>query len=338
MKKKRKPTKKKTNRAFKRANKLCPEICGDKPTEINTSVAVGIKITQADLDAIAATKDRARAQLETHVARQENKARSEKKGVVGIHKKPSRKKPTSAKEPSPAIAGELAFTPEETRQIWAVYNRARYGAESQSPLFWVLEKLHGPYGETYDYLHMHGVRGINASTEPDNYVDALYRAWKDEQELDGFPADFESLPPSLFYDWATIAVRRRDAGFFKEVARLLEDKIKPQKEDLAARFAIMAYGEFRELGKDPTKRDVRERAIAIWKWWNVIPKWERRWNEEMPPKWQLVLEKIPKQNWTRVFKRIGLSHLRSSKGGQPSHKKGPLPLYCQQTTPNQCRQ
>jgi len=186
---------------------------------------------------------------------------------------------------------------------------------------------------------MHGIRGINASTEPDNYVDALYRAWKDEQDVYDLPADFELLPPSLFYDWATIAVRRRDATFFKEVARLLEDKIEPQKEDFAALHAIMAYKELKELGKDPTKRDVRERAIRKWKTWNVIiKKRERPWNGEMPTNLELVLEKIPRQNWTRVFKRIGLSDLPSSKGGQPSHKKGPLPPYCQQTTPSQCRQ
>ena len=52
--------------AMKRAAKLCADIWGDRPSEINTNIAVGIKITQADLDSIAATKHKAQAQLQHH--------------------------------------------------------------------------------------------------------------------------------------------------------------------------------------------------------------------------------------------------------------------------------
>ena len=150
------------------------------------------------------------------------------------------------------------FTPEQERWRKDAYNRARYGSDSQSPLFWILENLHANDMHTYYCL---AEKKIRISEPAADYINALLEEWKRNQECDEQSTDLELLPASLFFDLATIAVRRRDAAFFEEVARILREKIVPRQEDMAGRHVVVAYEEVKQPGSEPTKKEVRERAL-----------------------------------------------------------------------------
>jgi hypothetical protein len=246
-----------------------------------------------------------------------------------------RKKVRPVNQPSETLPQLPFASPEEEQAAWDAWNRAYYGKEqAESPLFWALEKVHGPYWETYEYFAKHKIR---AWVKDSNYVQVLYEDWKQRQKEDELPATFELLPASLLFEWMAIGVRQRDWRLFEDITRLLRDKIgQCAAADQAGRWARSAYMELKQPGKEPTKVEVRECAVRKWKIHNILMRGPRPWTGDMPTSAEILLEKIPKQNWTRVFKRTGLSHLPSGKGGQPSHKKNTPSLYCLQSTADKC--
>ena len=209
-------------------------------------------------------------------------------------------------------------------RITDAYNRARYGADSKSALFWVLEKLHANDGETYRCL---AAKRIRISEVEQDYINALVAQWKREQLVDGRAIEFELLSPALFFDWATIAIRKRDYKFFEKVARLLRDKVVPLQEDSVGRHVINAYTEVKEPGGEPTKKKVRETALRNWATHRLlvraVKKTGKPWNGDMPTERAILEEQenLPRQDWTEVFQRVGLADLPSDKGGRPSQKR-----------------
>lgn len=217
---------------------------------------------------------------------------------------------------------EPKFTLEEDRAIKDAYLRARYGDDSQSPLLWVLEKLHGNYDYT---LHELVAKKIRWWVKQADYVNALVNEWRRDRSEEEQSAELELLPATLFFDFAVIAIKRRDYRFFEEVARLLREKIEPLQEDVVGKHVLFAYRELKQPGSEPTKMEVRERALTVWATWRLIlrRKGSNPWDGEMPSSKDVETEKdhLPQQNWTQVFRRNGLFHLPNNKGGQPSHKK-----------------
>jgi hypothetical protein len=73
----------------------------------------------------------------------------------------------------------------------------------------------------------------------------------------------DRLPGALLYDWITVAIRKRDAKFFDEIARILRERIITHRE-LGPAFSspdehiLLAYIELKEVGKEPTKKQIRE--------------------------------------------------------------------------------
>jgi len=149
-----------------------------------------------------------------------------------------------------------------------------------------------------------------------------------------------------FFDAAAKAVLDGDADFFREVARLLEQRISggivERRIDVAVHSAV---NRLRSLtGLLPTKRQVREDALELLAWHNAINRlgpqfsitdvFDNFWDEKtgrprvkksLADAVKKELERLPAQNWTKIFKRCGLSHLPHDRGGQPSHSKRP---YC----------
>jgi len=236
----------------------------------------------------------------------------------------SRKIGTKAKSTRKHSLHGPTFTPEQERWRKDAYNRARYGSDSQSPLFWILENLHANDMHTHYCL---AEKKIRISSPAADYINALLEEWKRNQEWDELSTDLEWLPASLFFDLATIAVRRRDAAFFEEVARILREKIVPRQEDMAGRHVLVAYEEVKQPGSEPTKKEVRERALRKWATQRVILRrvktTGRPWNGNMPTEREVLAEqeRLPRQDWTEVFRRCGLGDLPSDKGGRPSHKR-----------------
>jgi hypothetical protein len=143
-----------------------------------------------------------------------------------------------------------------------------------------------------------------------------------------------------FFDAAAKALLRGDAVFFREVARLIEQRIKghpvERRIDLAVHYAFIEL-QSRSEGSLPTKKKVRECAL---KWMAMDKAFERLgpkfvitdvfyWSEggrakvkkSLLAQMEKEFDLIPEQNWTKIFKRCGLSHLPNDKGGQPSHSK-----------------
>ena len=93
----------------------------------------------------------------------------------------SKKIGTKAKSPRKHSLHGPKFTPEQERWRKDAYNRARYGSDSQSPLFWVLENLHANDMHTYYCL---AEKKIRISEPAADYINALIEEWKRNQECD----------------------------------------------------------------------------------------------------------------------------------------------------------
>jgi hypothetical protein len=142
-----------------------------------------------------------------------------------------------------------------------------------------------------------------------------------------------------FFEAAANAILKRDSSFFREVARLLEQRIGrgPERRIDDAAITCVTILEAR-TGSLPTKRDVREcvreliatdRVMGRTKWRTIGDIYEfptGGGKARLKPALSNEIEKelagsFPKQDWTKIWKRCGLSHLPADKGGQPTHKK-----------------
>ena len=96
---------------------------------------------------------------------------------------------------------------------------------------------------------------------------------------------------------------------------------------MAGLLVVCAYEEVKQQGSEPTKKEVRERALRKWATRRVIFRsvetTGRPWNGNMPTEREVLAEqeRLPRQDWTEVFLRCGLGNLPSDKGGRPSHKR-----------------
>jgi hypothetical protein len=135
--------------------------------------------------------------------------------------------------------------------------------------------------------------------------------------------------PGLKAEWnerIRSALIRRDASFFREFADALEFS---QMELLNVNgLAAQAFIDLRfSKGGLPTKREVRERTRDLWA---IRKGLKERGNSKLREdiKGGLVigsmLQKFPKQNWTRIFKKLGLENLPEDPGGQPRQRRNRL--------------
>jgi len=154
--------------------------------------------------------------------------------------------------------------------------------------------------------------------------------------------DQKTLLPD-FYEAVSKALLDSDAGFFREVARLLETRLEGPPERRLDMEVVRAFNFLRARAKWrkeplPTKCRVREVALRLIAFSNVM---NRRGSPEKPARvgllsgvnWRTQLEPeileavereielLPEQNWTRIFERCGLADLPADKGGQPRHRQ-----------------
>ena len=208
------------------------------------------------------------------------------------------------------------ITPEEHARLRHLRNVAYYGAAAaESPLFWALERLHAPDEESFRCFRE---KGIRAFIDSDNYVEALTAQWQRERREDGLDADIQQIPPALFFDWAAIAIRNLDFGFFERTARLLKSVV-PKSTDVIVRNALAAYTEIKTTGGVLTKKTVREKTQRNWAVWEAIKARGIPSDGVMPSERavQQQLARVPKQDWTTIWERAELTHLPSDKGGAP---------------------
>ncbi len=151
-----------------------------------------------------------------------------------------------------------------------------------------------------------------------------------------------------FFEVAAKAILDGDGEFFREAARLLEQRVGARPFERRVDVAVHhAFIELQSRSKSPpTKKQVRERALYLMATWNVMSRFGRRVaieqvfeasakasgegrqakvKKSLLSDIQKEVRRFPRQKWTRIFKRCGLSHLPKDKGGQPSHRKR---VYC----------
>ena len=217
------------------------------------------------------------------------------------------------------------ITPEERERISHLQNVAYYGADAAgSPLFWTLERLHANDDETFRCFRE---KRIRAFVEAEDYVTELTERWKRDREADALATNLEQIPPSLFFDWAAIAIRNLDAKFFEATALLLRS-VEPESTDVVVRHALSAYQELKQILTSPTKKDVREKTMQKWAMSNAIRKRGIPWDGAMPSDREIrhELSRLPAQtwtaqNWTTIWERAQLQHLPSDRGGRPRKMK-----------------
>jgi len=142
-----------------------------------------------------------------------------------------------------------------------------------------------------------------------------------------------------FYEVLLQAIVDRDGEFFREVARLLETRCEGMERRMDFEVAHAFHRLCAQAGRTlpPTKKEVREAALFTVAFANVVRRkpspdayWDMHANVDSheplvlkPEAEQEILkevERIPEQNWTRIFKRCGLAHLPNDKGGQRTHR------------------
>lgn len=140
-----------------------------------------------------------------------------------------------------------------------------------------------------------------------------------------------------FFDATSKALLDGDAGFFREVARLLEQRTGSRVEhrvDIAVHYAFIELRS-RSGGSLPTKKQVRERALRSMAREKTLDRLgspfvirdeggRAKFIKSLVAGIEKELRLLPDQNWTKIFKRCGLTHLPHDRGGQPSHSK----RYC----------
>lgn len=141
-----------------------------------------------------------------------------------------------------------------------------------------------------------------------------------------------SIATGFFEDVAN-AVMKRDVGFFKDVARLLGERVGGEphlKMDLIVQtcFTILRA----RSPSLPTKKAIRDMALRWLAEQNILNRGgkQRNFFDMMQPSVRAEVETELKLlqrrdqnrqwNWTQIFKRCCLSDLPSDKGGKPSHR------------------
>jgi len=207
---------------------------------------------------------------------------------------------------------------------------AIYGHDSHHPLLW-------------DLINLRNQLDLCRRGGPDLPKDSLALALFDRATTLGLHTVHRWFALG-FFNAAAKAVLDEDADFFREVARLIEERIKgnpvEQRVDLAVHHV---FSELKSENKAlPTKRQVRERALQWLAWDRALNRLGTNFvftdvfdrDEYGRPKvrksllvaMRKELDLIPVQDWTKIFKRCGLSHLPHDRGGQPAHSKR---RYCQ---------
>jgi len=201
---------------------------------------------------------------------------------------------------------------------------AQYGEDARNPIMWALINAH---------THLDQCNSLKPEQRLiDTLIDYAERLGRDSAHW-GIRMGF--------FEAAAKAILAGDAEFFREVARLLESRIKGPPERRVDLAVNHAFGRLRRHeGKLPTKKQVREAALWDMAFSNVLQRkpgpnpWEemtffpsgnkpRRLKPSIIKEVNAEVQLLPEQNWTVIFKRCGLSNLPNDRGGQPSHRKRP---------------
>jgi hypothetical protein len=209
----------------------------------------------------------------------------------------------------------------DAEEVSAIADYAQYGEDANNPLLWQLLDLK---------------TRLEANGNPDQAI-ILALMSKMRESLGKGDPQWQS---EAFTAAVEQAVLTRDGDFFREVARMLETRIGApyRRVDLEVSRAFLtlhshAESEGRGL---PTKREVREAALFS----IALRDFEGRQNpplsdeqmydydeEGVPQLKQEIarvvhreIERLPEQNWTRIFKRCGLAHLAEDSGGRKRGK------------------
>jgi hypothetical protein len=118
--------------------------------------------------------------------------------------------------------------------------------------------------------------------------------------------------------------------FFREVAQAMEF-VEHKELDPLGFVLLAARGLFiRRAPDEITKRDVRRLALRWWAVERLCIRQPHRKKELIPLVFQEAapsiereikneIEALPVQDWTELFKKTGLKHLRADPGGRPAH-------------------
>lgn len=144
-----------------------------------------------------------------------------------------------------------------------------------------------------------------------------------------------------FFNAAAKALLARDSGFFRETARLIDQRLSlvEHRIDEAVLTCLTIIESRLEHGREkrrPTKREVREMALHWIAEKDAMCRLHPRFFSELVEygsdgrmKYKKTFADAIKKregelqhsfDWTLIFKRCGLSKLPSDRGGQPAHK------------------
>lgn len=190
--------------------------------------------------------------------------------------------------------------------------------------------------ESFEDAYKEYFFGNSSSTSADNRLRALQHQLRFWQNSERYVASVGATDLhhqgvlQTYHQQVSQAIIDWNWDFFREVAQAME--FVEHKELDTLRFVFLAArGLFMRRASDEiTKRDVRQLALRWWAVERLCIRQPHRKKELIPLVFQEAapsiereikneIEALPEQDWTKLFKKTGLKHLRADPGGRPAH-------------------